>query len=296
MIKPFVLAVDDDPMNLDIVRNCLEELDLEIRFAASGDEALQWIDRQSVAIDLVILDRMMPGMNGLEVLRRIKANGRTARTPVVMQTAAASQDEVEEGLRAGAYYYLTKPYSPASLRTIVRSALEDGALQREFEVRSHEHAALYLTQTAAFVIRTLDEATELATLLAALCPNPSAAQLGLSELLVNAIEHGNLTISYDDKLRLREQGRWREEVERRQELPEYRQRRVRVAFEREPHALRFVIADEGSGFAWRSYLEFDPARAFDPNGRGIALANAMSFTSLHYEGRGNVAVARVALD
>ncbi len=62
-----------------------------------------------------------------------------------------------------------------------------------------------------------------------------------------------------------------------------------------PDTLTFTISDEGEGFDWRCYLEFAPERAFDPNGRGIAMARLASFASLDYRDRGNIVVATVRL-
>ncbi len=55
-----------------------------------------------------------------------------------------------------------------------------------------------------------------------------------------------------------------------------------------------LLADDGQGFAWQDYLELDPRRACDPNGRGIALSKVLSFSSIHHEGCGNIAVATIA--
>jgi len=294
MSVPIILAVDDDPVNLDIIRATFDDMPFELQFAASGSRALALLNEANV--DLVILDRMMPGMDGMEVLRQIKATPRLSATPVVMQTAAAGPRQVEEGLRAGAYYYLTKPYSPVALRTIVVSALEDRQRRAKLvALSSRQLNALQRLERGTFAARTLDDVEDLSELLAGLCPSPEVVWTGLRELLTNAVEHGNLAISYAEKTQLKLAERWRDEIDRRAELPEYRERTVRVTFERSPAALSFAIADEGAGFPWRSYLEFDPARAFDPNGRGIALARALCFQDLHYEGCGNVALATVRL-
>ena len=296
MTEAVILAVDDDPVNLAIIRATFEDAPFQLQFAASGSRALALLNDEASSVDLVILDRMMPGMDGMEVLRQIKATPRLASTPVVMKTAAAGPRQVEEGLLAGAYYYLTKPYSPAALRTIVASALEDGQRRAKLNAPSSSQLkALQGLDQGTFSVRTLDDVEQLAELLAALCPDPPSVWTGLRELLTNAVEHGNLAISYAEKTQLKLDENWREEIDRRAELPEYRWRRVRVSFERTLDSLRFAIADQGAGFSWRSYLEFDPARAFDPNGRGIALARALCFQDLHYEGCGNVAIATVRL-
>lgn len=295
--KPVVLAVDDDPVNLDIIRRTLEKTGVELHFARNGAAALDVLNAGQLRFDLVILDRMMPGMDGLEVLRTIKRTKELMRLPVILQTAAAGPAQVEEGLNAGAYYYLTKPYSPAALRTIVSSALEDGLRRRDLEARivSREVTALRWLETASFTISSLDEVGELAALLSATCPDPEGVYTGLTELLTNAIEHGNLNISYAEKSRLKRENQWAEEVARRATLPEYNTRRVRVCVERSPESLSFRIADQGHGFEWQRFLDFDSARAFDPNGRGIALSRKFCFNDLRYEGCGNVAVASVSL-
>ena len=143
-------------------------------------------------------------------------------------------------------------------------------------------------------MRTLEEAGELATLIAQACPNADAALFGISELLVNGVEHGNLGLSYEEKSQLALDNRWKSEVDRRSALPDNLGKRVRLSFRRESERITLRIADEGRGFAWRNYLELDPRRACDPNGRGIALARILSFSSIHYEGCGNVAVATIA--
>ena len=118
--------------------------------------------------------------------------------------------------------------------------------------------------------------------------------LGLQELLTNAVEHGNLGISYADKTRLVLENRWADEVERRLAQPGWGRRTVTVTLSREAGDITLTIQDEGDGFDWRKYLEFDPERAFDPHGRGIAMARMMSFDALDYQGNGNTVVVKIA--
>jgi hypothetical protein len=145
-----------------------------------------------------------------------------------------------------------------------------------------------------FAIRTLEEAGELATLVAQACPSPEAAVFGISKPLVNGVEHGNLSLSYEEKSQLALSNCWKSEVDRRSARPDNLGKRVRLSFRRESNQITQRIADDGQGFAWQDYLELDPRRACDPNGRGIALSKVLSFSSIHYEGCGNVAVATIA--
>ncbi|HEY2735170.1 MAG TPA: response regulator [Polyangiales bacterium] len=296
MTSATILAVDDDPVNLHIIGEIFKREPVTVAYADCGENALRMLGDPLNAFDVVLLDRMMPGMDGLEVLRRMKAEPRLAHTPVVMQTAAAAPDQVCEGLNAGAHYYLTKPYAPSTLRTIVRAALDHARDRRELEERAGKFVeSLAMLERASFSVRTLEEAQQLGAFLAQLCPDPKLAVLGIAELLVNAIEHGNLGITCSEKSQLMREDRFTQELTRRRELPECRDRRVHVQIERRERELELTVVDEGEGFDFRPYLELDPARAFEPNGRGIALARMMSFTRLEYQGAGNVVTAAIAL-
>ncbi|HKP59635.1 MAG TPA: response regulator [Polyangiales bacterium] len=294
MRKPVILAVDDDPVNLRIIGSVFEGSDYELVSVDNGVRALRLLEAADAKFDVVLLDRVMPQIDGLEVLHLIKETPHLAQLPVIMQTAAAAPEQVAEGLRAGAHYYLTKPYTRDALRMMVRSALEDSRRSDEHLTQARACVdALRFVERASFTLRTLDEVAELSNLLAALCPEPGSANFGLRELLVNAVEHGNLGISYREKSRLKREGNWQAEVHRRSALPEYRDRRVHVTFSRDERGLWFDISDEGNGFVWKPYLELDAARAFDPNGRGIALARSLSFTRLEYQGPGNRVIATI---
>jgi DNA-binding response OmpR family regulator len=287
-----ILLVDDEPLNLEILAEHLDSPEYRTVQAGNGLEAWNVLDADPNGFDAVLLDRMMPVMNGMELLAKLKADGRFKGLPVVMQTAAAAKDQVAEGLRQGAYYYLTKPFERDVLLAIVESALE----HRRNRMSLVDEAFDPLSITAGeFRFRTLGEARKLAGFLARLCPQPEQTVLGLSELMINAVEHGNLGISYREKSLLNEKGTWRDEVERRLALPEYAGRQALVRLQRESGAVVFTIIDQGTGFDWAGYLEMSPERAFDSHGRGIAMSRMLSFASVTYSGCGNTVTAIVAL-
>lgn len=294
MEKERVLVVDDEQLNLFIIQEFLENEELELELLS--DPLLAW-DRLMAPdsnFSLVVLDRMMPGLDGLELLRRMKREARFADIPVIMQTAASSPDQVSEGLEAGAYYYLTKPYEPEALISIVRAALEDRRARYQLRHRAARlEGTQQLIRSAEYQFVTLDDISSLVSVLAAMCPQPDVVAPGLSDLMVNAIEHGNLGISYEEKSSLKRSDRWQEEISRRLQLPENAGKRVDVTFERDGSTIRICITDQGEGFDWNRYLDFDPARAFDPNGRGIAMARLGSFQDLQYQGKGNVVLATI---
>ncbi|MFO1320167.1 MAG: response regulator [Burkholderiales bacterium] len=284
-----LLVVDDEPFNLEIIAEHLDGSGYELVTANDGQEAWELLQNaEGDEYDALILDRMMPRMDGLTLLKLVKQEARFRQVPVIMQTAAASKEQVMEGIQNGAYYYLTKPFDGEVLATIVRAALTDRAAWKDIAREAQQESRiLALLSEGKFRFRSLDEARALAQALANRCPDPTNVGLGLLELLVNAVEHGNLGISTKEKARLLHQGIWEEEVRRRMELPENASKWAHVTFSTDEEAIRFRIRDAGAGFDWKVFEEFDPARAFEPNGRGIALARQLCFSDLEYLGCGN---------
>jgi len=287
-----ILVVDDEPMNLEIIAEHLDESGYQMQFAANGAEAWALLDQDPARFDLVLLDRMMPVMSGMELLAKLNGDKRFRHLPVIMQTAAAAKDQVAEGLRQGAYYYLTKPFERVVLLAIVEAALEQSRIRVGFLKERLDYATL---TSAEFRFRTLDEANRLAGFLARLTPQPDQTILGLCELMINAVEHGNLGITYAEKSAFNEAGTWRSEVERRLTLAQYNGRYATARFQRFDDRMEFEISDEGTGFDWEEYLDMSPDRAYDSHGRGIAMARIVSFADVQYAGRGNVVTATVKL-
>jgi DNA-binding response OmpR family regulator len=116
-----VLVVDDDPDVCDLVTYKLEQSGFEVRRASDGDAALREVALRIP--DLVLLDIMMPGISGLEVLERLRADQATAVIPVVMLTAKAQENDVERGFQLGADDYVVKPFSPRELVRRVTAVL-----------------------------------------------------------------------------------------------------------------------------------------------------------------------------
>src|SRR5689334_683540 len=106
-----VLVVDDDPTVSDVVRRYLERAGYRVTLAADGEAGLR--EQARVQPDLVILDLMLPGLDGLEVCRRIRQ--RSERVPIIMLTALGEEMDRITGLQLGADDYVTKPFSPREL-------------------------------------------------------------------------------------------------------------------------------------------------------------------------------------
>ncbi len=293
--KTKVLAVDDEKLNLKILEMHLQEAGFETVLAEDGRAALQKLEEHP-DIAVILLDRMMPRMDGMTCLREIKANERLKDIPVIMQTAAAATEQVLQGINAGVYYYLTKPYDERILLGIIRSALDDAKKKRLIKEKvTHHFRILSLMQHSIFRFRTMDEAKILAFGIGSCFPESKNAAFGLLELLINAIEHGNLGITYAEKTDLVLSGGWRGEVERRLADPIYAEKEAQLIFQATKDAITVNIKDAGQGFDWEQYLELSPERAADVHGRGISAARSMSFDTMEYLGCGNEVIAKVFL-
>lgn len=288
-----LLILDDEPLNLEIIGEYLSDSGYQLSFFDDPEVAWSELDANPRKFDVIVMDRMMPKIDGLTLLRRIKADERMRHLPVIMQTAAASPDQVSEGLASGAHYYLTKPFRSDALLSIVRAAVQDGARWADISLRIANHSkAIGLLAEGDFLVRTLEEAQALSALIALGADDPDSVVLGLSELLVNGIEHGNLGIDFQTKTRLKSEDCWLEEVIKRLEWPENVGKRVRLHLRNAAGEISVRIEDEGAGFEWQRFLELSPERAFAPNGRGIAITRMMAFKSMEYLGRGNVVEVR----
>ena len=121
MAKEKILVVDDEEDILELLRFNLSREGYQISCAASGEDALSLV--RSEIPDLIVLDLMLPGMDGLEVTRRLKNNLSTKDIPIVMLTAKGEEADIVTGLELGADDYITKPFSPRILVARVRAVL-----------------------------------------------------------------------------------------------------------------------------------------------------------------------------
>ncbi|MBN2104069.1 hybrid sensor histidine kinase/response regulator [bacterium] len=126
--KPLVLIVDDVPKNLQVLGSHLKQENMEIAVATNGNQALS--AAQKTMPDLILLDVMMPEMDGFETCKRLKANPKTAEIPIIFLTARTETDDIIHGLKLGAVDYVTKPFHGTELLARVKTHL-DLKLSRE---------------------------------------------------------------------------------------------------------------------------------------------------------------------
>ena len=124
MASQRILAIDDESDVLMIVRTALEAEAYEVATATNGVDALALADEQD--FDLILLDVMMPGMDGFEVMRRLREQEKTRKTPIVMLTGLAEKSMVKQALDLGVSHYIVKPFEfQEFLQVIDRALAED---------------------------------------------------------------------------------------------------------------------------------------------------------------------------
>ncbi|TYQ28342.1 diguanylate cyclase [Pseudanabaena sp. UWO311] len=116
-----ILIVDDEPRNFDVIESFLSEYDYELNYASSGQEALESLE--ILEIDLILLDVMMPEMDGIEVCEHIKAIPKYRPIPIIMVTALTAKEDLAQCLNAGADDFISKPLNALELRARVQSML-----------------------------------------------------------------------------------------------------------------------------------------------------------------------------
>jgi two-component system, cell cycle response regulator len=166
-----VLVVDDDASTRALVLQWLRRAGIRTLEASTGEAAIDTVFADPDAIDAILLDAMMPGIDGFEVLTRLKSNPRCSRIPIVFLSASAGESDVVRGVKAGAIDYLPKPFSGPILVTKVEAVLERGRAER----------ALYDKLRSAEEIAAQDGLTRLG--------NRRAFDLRLVELAANAVRH-----------------------------------------------------------------------------------------------------------
>ena len=123
LLTQSVLIIDDEPMARTLLRLMLVRAGFQVSEAEDGFDALEKIKRNRP--DIILLDVMMPGMDGFSVCETLRSESETASLPIIMLSAKTDLKSVNKGLRVGATKYLTKPISPGDLTQHVREALEE---------------------------------------------------------------------------------------------------------------------------------------------------------------------------
>ncbi len=286
-----VLIVEDDYASRLFLESLLESNNFTFRSASNGIEGLNIFDEYHP--DIILTDIQMPIMDGLELLEAVRDKKTDAI--VIIITAFGTENYAIQALHLGANNYLKKPVSSQDLLKLLKKyqafinskyspdALPGSLINRTFKLEFHSE----FNKIPKIVDKIILESN--------LVVDDNIRvniELGLVELITNAIEHGNLTITYDEKQHALNEGNLDELYKERTDNIQYRLRKIFVDFLENPDFVQWTVTDEGNGFDWRQLPDpTDQNHILELNGRGIFISKFL-FDEIEYNQKGNSVTAR----
>ena len=285
-----LLLVDDEQLVRDELGGILRDEGYDVITGSDGEEGLALF--RSEHPDMVITDIRMPKVDGLSVAMTIKEEA--PHVPITVVTGHGTEAMAIEALRAGVTDFLKKP---------VRLEDLSGALSRMEASRqiATPHGQGEMPQSVEMVervwkYRLRNEMEIIPEFVDGLLGQVTKGMddqsvmelnIALRELILNAMEHGNLALTFEAKSQALEEGTLQRLLQERTELPEYAGRQVTITASRMRRVVFVQIADMGSGFDWHDLADpQDPTNLLSSHGRGVLLAR-MSVDALSFNEKGN---------
>lgn len=291
--KMKVLVVDDDEPSRLIITTLARNEGHNIMEAVNGAEGLKLFE--SFQPDIIFSDISMPVMDGIEMLAKIREKSLTA--VVIMTTAFGTAEFTLKALRLHANDYLVKPIAFKDIIAALRKYAD------VISTRSEEREVLGMILNRQLRMR-LGNVPEIAGKVSDRLMQETEGRirptdrlgirLGLVEIIRNAIEHGNLGITYDEKTTALDSDplAFNRLISLRMADPICKVRCVDIQFQMDGEKCEWLITDEGNGFDWQSVPDpNDPANLLSSHGRGIMLTR-LNFDSVSYLGKGNQVTLR----
>ncbi len=268
------------------VFGCLQKAGLDVIFAESSRRAIDILSTQSSQIDVLLLDVGTAVSEGYNLAETVRCSPEYRVISIATLSAQAGHTaKLYAAAGCVPLYDYTYPLDQHALATGLHDAIADTHRKRQFEEHvAGASASFDILESCRFKVRTPRDVERAVYMAAACFPQPARAIHGLEELLLNAVEHGNLEIGHQLKLELLNSGQWVAEVERRLDSEEFRHRMVDFAVIKRDGGTSAVITDEGPGFDWKTVMN---AKSPSAQGRGISRARLMSFDKLAYNEAGN---------
>jgi CheY-like chemotaxis protein len=283
--KPRVLVVDDQQALRTLLSRLLEREGFDPLQAEDGEQAVEIFKSESPLV--VVSDIMMPRKDGLALLNEIKLIDRNAT--VILMTGQGNEDVLLRALRGGASNFFKKPFNVRELVDEIRKVVEF----RIEAARSSLFSPLLVEEAKTFSIPKADSPyfpiiNQITLQLPCLLPEEDILNLkiGIEEMITNAVEHGNLGISFDEKNRAIQEGRLAELIAERARDSDAQGRTVRITSRLTAESFTISIKDQGKGFDWRQLPTVSPENLLAFNGRGIFLTK-IYFDAVSYNESGN---------
>ncbi len=282
-----ILVVENNVPSSEYLHDllCFEGYDCQV--ASNGKEGLELYGTYKP--DLILSDIYMPYMDGLTLLRKLRKE--QSDVFFIIVTTHGNEKILNDAYKKGVNEYLIKPVdSDFLLRTIGKYAtiIRHRQLQQEAEGRviskfvsthfptNYQHIPVIVGKLVSEISAPIDGLTK------------SLLELSITELITNAIEHGNLEITYDEKHQSQNAEGLDKLIESRMKNPKFANRVVKVDYYQTEDSVEWIITDEGKGFKWNDVLDpTDSANILRPNGRGIFLTKHY-VDEIEYLGKGNI--------
>jgi len=283
-----ILIVEDDPASRLFLSEVMKGLRHDVAAAEDGKIGLEVFDKFKP--DLVFSDIRMPNMDGLELLARIRKLSSDAI--VVMTTAFGSEEYTVKALRLRANDYLLKPIRREDLLGIIQkysTVVASRTLESEILGKIVRRESTIKIDNRLDLVGKIADRLMLDTGNAISKKDRLGVHLGLVELLMNAMEHGNLEITYEEKTAALEAipDAWMRLLSERLSQPTLASRIVTIDFKMNQEICEWIITDEGNGFNWKSLPDpLAEENLLESHGRGIMLSR-MQFDEFQYIGNGN---------
>jgi DNA-binding response OmpR family regulator len=286
-----VLIVEDDYASSEMLRISLAKEGYSCRQASDGKEGLELF--ASYKPDILISDIIMPGLDGMQLLKEIRAVNK--ELVIIMLTGHGNEELALSALEHGANNYLKKPVILPELKTLLKrysNILESKKMAQELPKLIKERSLRLMLPTDTNILPSVVDYFQDKISLFYTAKQLFQIELGLSELLTNAVEHGNLSITNDEKNSALSSNKLDELYSQRMGCPEYSCRKVEVVFVQTEEYCSWSITDEGCGFNWRSLPNPTHGRHIgELHGRGVFLSK-MQFDELVYSEKGNSVTAK----
>jgi YesN/AraC family two-component response regulator len=281
-----VLVVEDDYSSRELLKICIEKEGYQCQTANDGVDGFNLFKKFNP--DLIISDVRMPNMTGIELLESIRKISKDVI--IVFITGHGNEELALQALQLGANNYIKKPVDISEIKTLtnryydvikskaIQSNIVDLIKHREMEIEIEsdmnlvQSLANYLSEKTGNYFDSKER---------------MRIELGINELLINAIEHGNWDISYEEKNQALLDDRISDLYKTKREDPINIDKKVLVKFKLSEKFCEWIITDEGKGFDWKTVYNPIDTKLSRMNGRGILLSK-LQFDELEYIGKGNV--------
>lgn len=278
------------------IAELLQETKYKLIYCRDIAHTIELCLEQSKHLNTIIIDEHSLKGNELKSLKAAAGNDK-GEVNLILASKKDNPDIVRNALKRGIFFFIMPAFSTdMAITTLERAMNTEVSLASQLNALDPQSQLPTLVNQATFSIKTPNEAQTIATILGYIAPTPHRVSVGLLELFLNAIEHGNLGIGFQRKAALLASGEFQNTVNEMLQQPEFSDKKVTIQFKKLDDKLVYEVSDEGRGFDPKPYLEFEQARSLEKNGRGILIAKRYSFDDLKFENNGSTVIASINLD